>query len=203
MAEETLVEMEDVFESISNNLVDETIPTNNAVTDLEDDAILSLDIDQEELAKLEAELCLPAGVYIWDKTPTIRRVYSEKDIQPSDLMQQLYKATGDIKYNKGRCIVNISGMVINKETLKKGRFQFGFSPDYREYTNKETGARSGEADPLSKTYAGLTTFYFQKNEKKVKNIKDVIGMLEECIYCMYITMSKTTNSNYLGRLQKL
>ena len=203
MAEETVVELDDVFNTISNNLVDETIPSHNEVTELEDDDVLSLDIDQEELSKLEAELCLAAGVYIWDKVPTIRRVYSDKDSQPSDLMQQMYKSTGDTKYNKGRLIVNVSGLVINRETLKKGRFQFGFSPDYREYTNKETGAKSGEADPLSKTYASLTTFYFQKYEKKIKNVKDILTMLEECTYTMYITMSKTTNSNYLGRLQKL
>jgi hypothetical protein len=203
MAEETVVAVDDVFAAMNETVVEESISSTNSHQDIEDDEVLSLAIDQEELAKLESELYLPSGVYVWDKTPGIRRNYSEKDIAPSDMMQVMYKATGDIKYNKGRCIINVSGIVVNQQTLKKGRFSFGFSPDYRTFSNKETGAVSDEADMLSKTYAGLTTFYFSKEEKKVKNVKDILNMLEEGVYSMYITLSKAGNANYLGRLQRL
>lgn len=194
---EATLEVEDLFEEVVE--VEETSLESKEEINL--DEILSVEIDQEELSKLEAELYLPKGVYTWVNPPTVKTTYNDTDKKPTDTAQRLYKSTGNAKYNLGRCFVSVSGVVQNKEG-KKGRFSFMFSPDYRTYLDKKTNKDSGEGDSASKNYSLLTTFYLEKYESKPKTPNDVLNMLKEANYEMYITLSKA-GANFLGKLQKL
>ena len=189
------VEVEDVFTSQNT--------ANNSSSSLELDDIPSIEFSAEDIERVESELYLPKGVYKWIKEPTIKASYIDQDKRPTDIMQQFYMKTGNARYDKGRMIININGVVENTESGKKGFFRFSYSPDYRTYTNKVDNKDSGEGDMLTKAFAGLTNFYFQKYEKRAKDIpKELNVMLASNTYHMYITLNKAGNANFLGRLQE-
>ena len=189
------VEVDDVFTS------QDTVSNSNSSLDLED--IPSIEFSAEDIEKVESELYLSKGLYKWIKAPSIKASYIDQDKRPTDIMQQLYIKTGNSKYDKGRMIINLSGVVENIDSGKKGLFRFSYSPDYRTYVNKIDNKDSNEGDMLTKSFAGLTNFYFQKYERRAKDIpKDLNLMLASAAYHMYITLNKDGNANYLGKLQE-
>jgi len=163
------------------------------------DEIPSVEVTAEDISELESKLFLPKGLYVWEKAPRITPRYIEEDKNPNDVMQKIFAQTHNSNHDKGRMILNVSGMVVSIDGTKKGLFQFAFSPDYR--SNKDD---SNQPDMLSRTFGGLTLFYYEKNEQKPKNIpKDVNIMITDCNYSMYITLSKGGNANYLGKFQRM
>jgi hypothetical protein len=167
--------------------------------------LLTQPIDPEELAKKEQVLFLESGTYVWDGGKcTIRKSFNDNDINPSDLAQRAYAATKEVKYNRGRCYFRVSGIVVNKDTGAKGRFDnWTFSPDER-FRRDRNGAllEPVEADMASKAYALITRFFFEKTDRKPTHDGEVIALVESGLYSMYITRGKNGN-NYLNQLREL
>jgi len=167
--------------------------------------LLKQPIDPEELAKKEQALFLDSGTYVWDGGKcSIRKSFNDNDVSPTDLAQRAYAATKDVKFNRGRCYFRVSGIVVNRDTGAKGRFDnWSFSPDER-LRRKSDGTlyEPVEADQASKAYAMLTRFFFEKYDRKPSHDGEVLELVESGLYAMYITRGRN-GGNYLNQLREL
>jgi hypothetical protein len=152
-------------------------------------SILDTDIDPEELERKESALVLQSGNYTWVGEVQVNFSYNDADKATTDIAQRK-------GFNKGRMIWNISGQVQEKESKKKGRFNFTCSPDARKAKD------SADDDFFSKNYALVTNAFFKVMERIPKKESEVVAFIQKKQYSMYVTLSRT-GSNFLNRVNKL
>jgi len=162
--------------------------------DSEDIFTEDFSLDPQRTKALEENLSLPAGQYRWDKTEngislTIRKRYIEED-----------KEVGDLSIC-GRLVYNISGIASPVQTGRKGRFSFDISPDIR-YRRDEEGniAQPRSNDFANDNWAKCSKLYFSKYDRSPKGTKELLEMLQQGMYLMYITLSKN-GGNFLGNMK--
>ncbi len=180
---ENSVEMDNPFPSKGNGELDE-------------DFIL----DPQRTKSLEDNLSLPAGQYKWNKervaeatketvNPTIRKRYIEDD-----------KEIGDLSSN-GRLVYNVSGIVAPAQEGRKGRFSFDISPDIRYKRDDEGNISQPKTNDFANdNWAKCSKLYFSKYDGSPKGTRDVLDMLQQGMYFMYITLSKN-GGNFLGNMK--
>jgi hypothetical protein len=158
-------------------------------SDMEDYALAP-----EHVAKLEANLSIPAGQYCWDTlngklTLQVRKRYIASDTEPHDCSHE------------GRLIYNVSGICKPVQEGRSGRFMFDISPDLRYRYDKE-GARIQPltSDFLNDNWAKFTKLFFVKYERNPEGTREVLTMVEQGKYFMYITRSNN-GTNFLGSLK--
>lgn len=149
----------------------------------------SFELSPEEVAKVENELFLPSGSYRWSEgNMSVRRNFIPDDKSPSD------------KSPEGRLVYNFSGMVEAVDGSRIGRYNgFGISPDARL---AKTEAYRDQMDFLTQNWAKATRLFFDKHERKPTTVGEVLQMLAQGLYYMYITRGKN-GGNYLGNFTNM
>jgi len=186
-------DVQDLFNNEESVELDNPFPTvGNG--DSEDIFAEDFSLDPQRTKALEENLSLPAGQYRWDKTEsglslTIRKRYIEED-----------KEIGDLSSN-GRLMYNVSGIASPVQTGRKGRFSFDISPDIR-YRRDEGGniVQPRSNDFANDNWAKCSKLYFSKYERMPKGTKEVLEMLQQGMYLMYITLS-TNGRNFLASIK--
>ncbi len=186
-------DVQDLFNNEESVELDNPFPTvGNG--DSEDIFAEDFSLDPQRTKALEENLSLPAGQYMWDKTEsglslTIRKRYIEED-----------KEIGDLSSN-GRLMYNVSGIASPVQTGRKGRFSFDISPDIR-YRRDEGGniVQPRSNDFANDNWAKCSKLYFSKYERMPKGTKEVLEMLQQGMYLMYITLS-TNGRNFLASIK--
>src|SRR6266516_2557986 len=186
-------DVQDLFNNEESVELDNPFPTvGNG--DSEDIFAEDFSLDPQRTKALEENLSLPAGQYRWDKTEsglslTIRKRYIEED-----------KEIGDLSSN-GRLMYNVSGIASPVQTGRKGRFSFVISPDIR-YRRDEGGniVQPRSNDFANDNWAKCSKLYFSKYERMPKGTKEVLEMLQQGMYLMYITLS-TNGRNFLASIK--
>lgn len=147
--------------------------------------ILNLDTDVEVLADQLGSLFLESGDYMWDSSPYVRVSFVTNDTDSNDISSKRGQPLG-------RCMLNISGIVVSVKTGRKGRFNFTCSPDTRKV--------NGEADFPTKNYAMWAQHFFKKYERNVKNPAETKAFIHSGGYVMYITKGKS-GGNFLNQIK--
>ena len=146
-----------------------------------------VEIDPQELERIEGDLYLPSGTYIWNRgnvTVSDPRAIVA-DSQP-----------GDVFGTHGRCMIDAYGPVLNMGTQKTGQFRFSFSPDTR------IGKDGERPDPWSQNYGRFTRLYFLLNERRARKPGEILALVKGGQYQMYITLSKQ-GQNFLNQVKPL
>jgi len=187
---------EDESAEMNNPFTNEVESSRNEeeVNVLEED----FNLNPQSTKAIEENLSLPAGQYKWDSVEgklalTIRKRYIEED-----------RERGDLSPN-GRLVYNVSGIVTpaQSSTGRKGRFFFDISPDVRVRRDSEGNPLEPRSlDFLNDNWGKFTKLYFNKMEREVKGTKELLTMVQNGTYYMYITASKT-GGNFLGNLRSM
>lgn len=180
----TQLSSEEIFDS--EDVIDEESPLSNASEDVEttEDALMrafeETETDVEQLEKDRAELFLEPGNYYFLKGHKVSMSKMKDD----------------------RVMVNVSGMVQNIDTGKKGMFRFTVSPDkrYQKIDGKES--KDSSPDMFFQGYVRVTDFFFSKFERRHKNGKELLDLLRSNNYLMYITRGQK-GGNFLNQFKEM
>lgn len=167
--------------------------------------LLATPIDADALAEHQQELLLPTGTYTWlEGKCTIRDTYNDADMQPTDLAQRRYAVSHEVKHNRGRLYLRVAGIVVNRDTQKKGRFDnWTFSPDMRYRRNRDGSLyEPTEFDMAYQAYLTLTTFYFAKCDRNPLHEGEVFDLVKSGLYQMYLRRGND-GKIYMNQIQEI
>ncbi len=142
------------------------------------------EIDQDVIAEARASLFLETGLYKWVASQVSMDIRFDAENQ----------AHTDLYPDKGRAMITLSGMVVNPEKERRGRFMFKFSPDVRRI--------NGDIDQMTKNYLSISSAYFKKYQENATTPKQVLQYAASGNYTMYITRGKN-GGNFLQNVNPL
>jgi hypothetical protein len=186
----TIVETEEVEESLELSEPEDAF--GNIPESVEDKLIndvLSFEVTPDDIRERQSALYLETGNYRWIRNQNFKVsvTFSDKDIKSTDLAQKRgIKGTG-------RCFIKVSGAVENEEG-RKGSFEFTASPDIRSMPN-------GKLDFMTNAFEMATKLFFAKEERNYRSTQEIVDMLMEAKYSMYITFGN--GRNFLNKLNNL
>ncbi len=149
---------------------------------------LGFSIDHEAMSKTFEESFLPTGDYAWLKDRQLQSpAFSERD-----------KREGDVS-PKGRMFVSIFGKVESKNGQYSDYFKLTVSPDMR-FRKDEKGNDTKKPDGFSDIWKRANDLYFALYEKNPEQGTQVVQMLLDMQYYIYITRSP--RGNFVNGLKK-
>ncbi len=146
-------------------------------------SLLDIDVNDNDLLERQASLSIPSGTYVWlDNKVNITVDFDDDNKSARDVAQKK-------GLDKGRCLLNVSGIVQMVDSARKGRFSFQLSPDIRK--------KDDDLDFASQNYAKVEQLFFKLYERKQKKESEIVTLIQSCVYSMYITYNEKTSRNYL------